>query len=87
MNLEASTATALTRRLAVEQSTQRLPSVVAGIVRGGELVWSGAAGTIDGRRSGPAPSTDTQYRIGSRQRRAGIGLGRGARTRLADVES
>lgn len=65
MTPDASTAAALTHRLAVEQSTKRLPSVVAGIVRDGGLVWSGAAGTLDGRSDGPAASDDTQYRIGS----------------------
>ncbi|MET0929006.1 MAG: serine hydrolase domain-containing protein [Aeromicrobium sp.] len=65
MTVDPSTTAALTHRLAVEQSTKRLPSVVAGIVRGGELVWSGAAGTLDGRADGPTPTDDTQYRIGS----------------------
>jgi CubicO group peptidase (beta-lactamase class C family) len=65
VTLDPGTAAALTRRLAVEQSTRRLPSVVAGIVRDGALVWSGAAGTLDGRADGPASSADTQYRIGS----------------------
>jgi CubicO group peptidase (beta-lactamase class C family) len=65
MTPAASTAGALDHRLAVEQSTQRLPSVVAGVVRGGSLVWSGAAGTFDGRAGGARPTADTQYRIGS----------------------
>ncbi|MCD9197498.1 serine hydrolase domain-containing protein [Aeromicrobium wangtongii] len=65
MTLDASTAAALEQRLAVEQSTHRLPSVVAGIVRSGALVWSGAAGTTDARVDGPVPTADTQYRIGS----------------------
>jgi len=65
MTLDTTTARALDQRLAVEQSTKRLPSVVAGIVRDGALVWSGAAGTLDGRADGPVPSDDTQYRIGS----------------------
>lgn len=65
MTLDPATSRALTQRLAVEQSTHRLPSVVAGIVRGGELVWSGAAGALDGRLGGLAPTADTQYRIGS----------------------
>ncbi|KQX76183.1 serine hydrolase [Aeromicrobium sp. Root472D3] len=65
MTLDAATARALDHRLAVEQSKQRLPSVVAGVVSGGELVWSGAAGTLDGRADGESPGADTQYRIGS----------------------
>jgi CubicO group peptidase (beta-lactamase class C family) len=48
-------------RLAREQADSRLPSLVAGIVRDGELSWSGSAGTVGGR----APGADTQYRIGS----------------------
>jgi CubicO group peptidase (beta-lactamase class C family) len=62
---DRTTARALAQRLAVEQSTHRLPSVVAGIVRDGSLVWSGTAGTTDGRAGGPEPTADTQYRIGS----------------------
>lgn len=65
MTIDPSTVRALSQRLAVEQSRQRLPSIAAGIVRGGAVVWSDAAGTLDGRAGGPAPTTDTQYRIGS----------------------
>ena len=63
--LEPSTARELSTRLAVEQRKVRLPSVAAGIVRGGELVWSDARGTLDGRADGVAADADTQYRIGS----------------------
>ena len=63
--LEPSTARVLSTRLAVEQRRVRLPSVAAGIVRGGELVWSDARGTLDGRADGVAADADTQYRIGS----------------------
>ena len=65
MTVEASTTRALDHRLATEQSRQRLPSVVAALVRGGQVVWSGAAGTLDGRSEGAPPTADTQYRIGS----------------------
>jgi CubicO group peptidase (beta-lactamase class C family) len=51
----------LQHRLDVEQSDRRLPSLVAGLVRDGELVWSGSAGEVAGQR----PGEDTQYRIGS----------------------
>jgi len=34
-------------------------------VRGGELVWSGAVGTVDGRAEGAAVDGDTQFRMGS----------------------
>ncbi|MCW2762275.1 MAG: hypothetical protein JWR85_2476 [Marmoricola sp.] len=39
------------------QAERRLPSIVAGVLAGPELAWSGAAGS--------GTSTDTQYRIGS----------------------
>ncbi|AWB91943.1 serine hydrolase domain-containing protein [Aeromicrobium chenweiae] len=65
MTLDATTSAALTRRLAVEQSTHRLPSVAAAVVRQGEIVWSDAAGNLDGRASGEPATPDTQYRIGS----------------------
>lgn len=54
--LTETTRAALETHLAAEQADHRLPSVVAGLVRDGELVWSSAAG--DG-------STDHQYRCGS----------------------
>lgn len=56
-----STALALYRRLAREQSAGRAPSLVAAVVRDGELVWSGARGRVGDARPGP----DTQYRLGS----------------------
>ena len=48
--------------VANEQATARMPSLVAGVVRDGELAWSGTHGAHTG--STPT-STDTQYRIGS----------------------
>lgn len=48
-------------RLASDQADQRLPSVVAGLARDGELIWTGGRGTVDGR----APDAGTQYRAGS----------------------
>lgn len=55
------TAERLMLRLAQEQATNRLPSVVAGVVRDGCLVsWGGR-----GRVMGESPTTDTQCRIGS----------------------
>jgi D-alanyl-D-alanine carboxypeptidase len=53
------TARRLLALLAERQVTGRLPSLVAGVVRDGELVWTGAYGDVD---AGPA---DVQYRIGS----------------------
>jgi CubicO group peptidase (beta-lactamase class C family) len=52
----------LTALLAAEQRTGRLPSVVAAVVREGEIAWSGARGTATG---GEPASVDLQYRIGS----------------------
>lgn len=42
-----------------------MPSVAAGVVRDGTLVWSGAVGTLDGRAGGESADADTQYRMGS----------------------
>ncbi len=56
------TARRLHALVAQDQSAGRLPSMVAGVVRDGALVWSGAHGDHTG---GPAPTADTQYRIGS----------------------
>ncbi|CUR60106.1 Beta-lactamase [metagenome] len=53
------TARRLLVHLATAQSAGRVPSLVAGVVRDGSLVWSGAYG------DSPASVTDTQYRIGS----------------------
>ncbi len=55
------TARRLDALVAREQSEHRLPSVVAGVVRDGELVWSAGAGVVDGA----APGKDVQYRCGS----------------------
>jgi CubicO group peptidase (beta-lactamase class C family) len=55
------TANRLLARLATEQSGQRLPSVVAGLVRDGELVWRAGRGRVNGI----APDADMQYRCGS----------------------
>lgn len=65
MPLQPSTAARLDHLLATAQRDGRLPSVAAGLVRGGELVWSGAAGTVDGRADGRPADADTQYRMGS----------------------
>ncbi|WP_128983723.1 serine hydrolase domain-containing protein [Streptomyces roseicoloratus] len=52
---------ALLHRIAVAQTEGRAPSFVAGVMRGGRTVWSGARSCVDGH----APDSDTQYRIGS----------------------
>ena len=56
-----STRRALDHRLAVGQTSGRAPSIVAGLVRDGELAWTGGCGSVDGQ----PPTADTQYRIGS----------------------
>lgn len=56
-----STARKLTHATATAQSTGRAPSLAAGVARGGVPLWFDSRGTVDGA----APTTDTQYRIGS----------------------
>jgi CubicO group peptidase (beta-lactamase class C family) len=55
------TESALLHRVATEQSAGRAPSLIAAVIRDGEIVWSGARGYVDGA----APGADTLYRIGS----------------------
>lgn len=56
------TARRLQLLLAKDQVDGRLPSLVGGVVRDGELVWTGSHGSVTG--SVP-PGPDVQYRIGS----------------------
>ncbi len=56
------TARRLLARVAAEQSAARMPSLVAGVLRDGELAWSGSHG---GHTPAGLPSADMQYRIGS----------------------
>src|SRR6187549_444345 len=65
MPLQPATSARLDHVLATAQRDGRLPSVAVGLVRGGQLVWSGAAGTVDGRADGHPAGDDTQYRMGS----------------------
>jgi len=65
LHVDPSTSRALDLTLARLQRESRLPSAVAGIVRDGALVWSGAVGTLDGRAGGEVADLDTQYRMGS----------------------
>ncbi|HLR95990.1 MAG TPA: serine hydrolase domain-containing protein, partial [Jiangellaceae bacterium] len=62
--MESHVRTSLDQRLQSAQREHRLPSVVAGLCRDGELVWSGYAGTTLGEHAS-APGDDVQYRIGS----------------------
>ncbi|GAB2745147.1 serine hydrolase domain-containing protein [Salinifilum aidingensis] len=52
---------ALLRRLAVEQASNRVPSLTAGLLRDGEVLWFDARGEVGGAE----PTRDTQYRTGS----------------------
>lgn len=63
--VERSTARHLLLALAREQVKARAPSVVAGVVRGDELVWSGVRGSAVRETGSVEPTVDTQYRIGS----------------------
>jgi CubicO group peptidase (beta-lactamase class C family) len=65
MPLAPTTSALLGRRLREEQADRRLPSVVAAVVRDGDVVWSDAVGTVDGRPGGTVPTRDTVYRLGS----------------------
>nr|WP_202892350.1 serine hydrolase domain-containing protein [Kribbella shirazensis] len=50
--------------VAAAQSEWKLPSVCAGVVRDGELVWTGVRGRF-ATGDGGLPGTDVQYRVGS----------------------
>lgn len=60
--LRPDTADALLREAATTQSESRQPSLVAGVVRSGTLVWTAARGQHAGDVE---PGPDLQYRIGS----------------------
>ncbi|MEU9250740.1 serine hydrolase domain-containing protein [Streptomyces sp. NPDC048270] len=61
LELLPATRRALRHRIAVAQSEGRAPSVVAAVVRGGEVVWEGSRTSVEGH----GPDGDVQYRIGS----------------------
>ncbi|MFJ6797494.1 serine hydrolase domain-containing protein [Streptomyces sp. NPDC091268] len=61
LELLPTTRRALRHRIAVAQSAGRAPSVVAAVVRGGEVVWEGSRTSVDGH----GPDGNVQYRIGS----------------------
>ncbi len=65
MTIADRTRALLDHALAGAQREGRLPSVAAGLVRDGRLVWSGAVGTLDGRSGSEPADDDTQYRMGS----------------------
>lgn len=66
-SLLPATRRALDTRLAKAQAADRMPSVVAGLVREGALVWSARRGaTVEAAGvTGDGDPVDTQYRIGS----------------------
>lgn len=51
----------LSHRIAVAQREGRAPSLVAAVVRGGEVVWEGSRTMVEGH----GPDGNVQYRIGS----------------------
>ncbi|MFD9339503.1 serine hydrolase domain-containing protein [Streptomyces sp. NPDC060028] len=61
LELLPATRRALRHRLAVAQSDGRAPSVVAAVVRGGQVVWEGSRTSVEGH----GPDGNVQYRIGS----------------------
>lgn len=65
MSVLEPTAVRLEASLARVQAHGRLPSVVAGVARAGELTWVGARGTAVRDGETARATADTQYRIGS----------------------
>lgn len=63
--LLASTEAALLRRVAAVQAGSRQPSLIAGVVRDGRLVWWAGRGSETGLDDGCDAHPDLQYRIGS----------------------
>ena len=51
--------------LAERQVEWRSPGLAGAVVRDGEPVWDGAAGTSDATDPGALPTADTQFRMGS----------------------
>ncbi|MCX6405570.1 MAG: serine hydrolase [Propionibacteriales bacterium] len=63
--LQERTRALLSARVAEEQRTRRVPSVAAAVVRDGQVVWSDAAGHLDGTDASAPATPRTAYRIGS----------------------
>uniref|UniRef100_A0AAU2JQU8 Beta-lactamase family protein n=1 Tax=Streptomyces sp. NBC_00049 TaxID=2903617 RepID=A0AAU2JQU8_9ACTN len=61
LELLPATRRALRHRIAVAQAEGRAPSVVAAVVRGGQVVWEGSRTCV----AGHGPDGNVQYRIGS----------------------
>ncbi|MEV6286926.1 serine hydrolase domain-containing protein [Kribbella sp. NPDC051770] len=64
MTVRPETAAALYAEVAAAQSEWKLPSITAGVVRDGALVWTGSRGQFAGA-GGELPGPERQYRIGS----------------------
>jgi CubicO group peptidase (beta-lactamase class C family) len=64
-SLPAALGRSLDRIAARRQSDGRVPGLICGVVRDGELAWSGAVGAADVAQPERPPTTDTQYAIGS----------------------
>ena len=63
--LPQATAALLDRLVAGKQAEWRSAGLAAGIVRHGEHVWHGFAGTTDAEDLDAPPTADTQFRMGS----------------------
>ncbi|GAA0625759.1 beta-lactamase family protein [Kribbella sandramycini] len=63
-DLRPDTSAALLAGIAAAQSETRVPSLAAGVVRDGQLVWTGARGRF-ATAHGLEPGPNVQYRIGS----------------------
>ena len=64
MTLRTDTTAALYAEVAVAQSEWKLPSINAGVIRDGALVWTASRGQFASANGGQ-PGPDVQYRIGS----------------------
>ena len=64
MSTPETLAATLEQLVRTEQHEKRLPSIVAAVVRDGDLVWETAVGSAD-VRAGRDATPDTQYRLGS----------------------
>ncbi|MDX2968800.1 serine hydrolase [Kribbella solani] len=64
MSLRSDTAAALFAEVAAAQGEFKVPSVCAGVLRDGALVWTGERGRF-ATAGGDLPGADVQYRIGS----------------------
>ncbi|MDQ3166527.1 MAG: beta-lactamase family protein [Actinomycetota bacterium] len=55
----------LDRLVAEQQAEHRIPGLLAGVVRDGQVLWRGAVGAADVAEPDEPPTPDTQYAIGS----------------------